>query len=337
MKKYILIFGVMAAFNANADTSGYCGPKDENGNFSSSCTYVYNAEDKTLTISGTGQMADVESPWGVIPVPRTYMPWRSLDYETGVINEGITTISNNAFTDSNVKNVQLPESMTSIGEGAFHQSKLENINLPNSITEIGAFALSNILSFSSVTLPENLTSLTERVLYANPSMTSIAIPESVTNIDPQAFAYLDGHGGSPLTEVYCSKAQEKQCETALAYRGGDNIDMIVYDTEDGVYQLNGINYASAANMSQGGESCGTDIDVCKAQVLKIRGACSDINSDCAAFVASAKAGRLLKVGSKTYSSLDALMKGNYDRRRIYTIEEANFVAGEKNRVSIRYR
>ena len=48
-------------------------------------------------------------------------------------------------------------------------------------------------------------------------------------------------------------------------------------------------------------------------------------------------GYLLKVGSKTYQNINALLRGDYDRRRIYTIEEANFVAGDKNRVSIKYR
>ena len=43
----------------------------------------------------------------------------------------------------------------------------------------------------------------------------------------------------------------------------------------------------------------------------------------------------IKVGSKTYNSFDELPQ--YTLRRIYTIEEANAVAGDKNRVSIRYR
>ena len=72
-------------------------------------------------------------------------------------------------------------------------------------------------------------------------------------------------------------------------------------------------------------------------VLQNKGLCSDLTGDCKAFVDTAKAGQMLKIGSKTYQSINDLLKGNYDKRRIYTIEEANFVAGKVNRVSIKYR
>jgi len=38
-----------------------------------------------------------------------------------------------------------------------------------------------------------------------------------------------------------------------------------------------------------------------------------------------------------YQSINDLLKGNYDVRRIYTIDEANRVAGKVNSVKIRYR
>ncbi len=43
------------------------------------------------------------------------------------------------------------------------------------------------------------------------------------------------------------------------------------------------------------------------------------------------------IGHKSYASIEDMNKGNYIKKRIYTIEEANRVAGAKNRVSIRYR
>ena len=45
----------------------------------------------------------------------------------------------------------------------------------------------------------------------------------------------------------------------------------------------------------------------------------------------------IKAGGKTYASLDDLASGNHIVKRIYTIDEANAVAGKKNRVSIKYR
>jgi len=45
----------------------------------------------------------------------------------------------------------------------------------------------------------------------------------------------------------------------------------------------------------------------------------------------------IKAGGKTYASLDDLASGNYIPKRIYTIDEANAVAGKVNSVKIRYR
>ena len=43
------------------------------------------------------------------------------------------------------------------------------------------------------------------------------------------------------------------------------------------------------------------------------------------------------MNGKFYTSLSDWAKDNYIKKRIYTIDEANAVAGEKNRVSIKYR
>ncbi len=45
----------------------------------------------------------------------------------------------------------------------------------------------------------------------------------------------------------------------------------------------------------------------------------------------------IKAGGKFYASLDDLASGNYIPKRIYTIDEANAVAGKTNTFSIRYR
>ena len=45
----------------------------------------------------------------------------------------------------------------------------------------------------------------------------------------------------------------------------------------------------------------------------------------------------IKADAKTYASLDDLASGNHIVKRIYTIDEANEVAGKVNSVKIRYR
>ena len=220
----ILTVGVTLSARVLAET-GNCGPKDANGNYTDNCTYIYDEVNKTLTISGEGKMAD----FGYLnDVPRGDTPWRYLDYETLTIDEGITSIGNNAFIDSKVKTAHLPDSLVSIGSTSFHQSRLQDINIPPHVTKIGAYALS-INSLSSITLPEGLKEITPFMLYYT-GITSLVIPSSVTSIDPQAFAYLDGSLPAPLTQIYCSEEQMAQCEAAVAYRG-DNIQIKTYQSD----------------------------------------------------------------------------------------------------------
>ena len=69
-------------------------------------------------------------------------------------------------------------------------------------------------------------------------------------------------------------------------------------------------------------------------ILEAKGICQ--GAACDTFIQS-DGNYMLKYNGKTYQSINDLLKGNYDKRRIYTVEEANFVAGDRNTVTIRYR
>lgn len=98
------------------------------------------SEDGTLTISGTGKMADY-----------TYdnnndssdCPWQPVRYaiQKVVIENGVTYIGSNAFAyNINVTSIAIPRSVTSIGAGAFTGCySLEEITIPT-VTKIGAGA-----------------------------------------------------------------------------------------------------------------------------------------------------------------------------------------------------
>ena len=60
------------------------------------------------------------------------------DEETVEIPFGIKVIGQNAFSNSNVKSVVIPNSVTTIASNAFIQCKqLEKIDIPDSIEDIG--------------------------------------------------------------------------------------------------------------------------------------------------------------------------------------------------------
>jgi hypothetical protein len=69
------------------DSNGTCGPSGEEG----SVVCLYDENTLTLTISGTGPMADFTG---------TNMPWRSLrnNIATVTITDGVTSIGNYAFS-----------------------------------------------------------------------------------------------------------------------------------------------------------------------------------------------------------------------------------------------
>lgn len=100
-----------------AATSGTCGKN---------VTWSYSTSSRTLAISGSGEMDDFTSP-----------PW-STSVRNVKINEGVTSIGNNAFTQmSELTSVTIPSTVTRIGNNAFaYCTSLASITIPASVTKI---------------------------------------------------------------------------------------------------------------------------------------------------------------------------------------------------------
>ena len=128
--------------------SGTCGADGDN------LTWTLCTTDSTLTISGTGAMADF--------VADADCPW--YQYRTQIytinIDEGVTTIGAKAFVFSRISSITIPNSVTSIGRYAFcYSNYLEEIVLPEGLISIGdhAFYYGNVLK--TVHIPSSVTSL----------------------------------------------------------------------------------------------------------------------------------------------------------------------------------
>lgn len=139
---------------------------------------------------------------------------------TVTIGEGVKTIGESAFYNSNVSTLRLPstleriensafygcvrlaalselvlpENLTYIGQTAFAKGTFSSVSIPDGVTEIGVGAFDGCKNLQSVTLPSGLTEIPEDAFYQT-ALYEVDIPEGVTKIGEYAFA------GSDLSRV----------------------------------------------------------------------------------------------------------------------------------------
>ena len=349
MKRTVFILSALISFNvyAECDEAGYfdCGTTGD-------VKWYVSEDQKTLTISGngkTGSYAEEINPYydgvEVLAYARTTAPYK--EYTSTVTNievkEGVTDLGKAVFEGfDQVTNVSLPNGLNSIGWDCFNRTyRLENIDFPSSLTSIGESAFWGS-GLKSVTIPSTITTIEEGTFDVNTNLTDVYIPDSVTSIGNVAFAYtsdqlklvIPDSVTSIADNAFLSSAATIYCASSspCADKGSENI--VSYEKQGGVYILDGKYYYSGSDMVNTTNECQKALGECKRDVLEAKGICQ--GSACDTFIQS-DGNYMLKYNGKTYQSINDLLKGNYDKRRIYTIEEANFVAGDKNRVSIKYR
>ncbi len=182
IQKYVSIDGSCsiesvssAPVNFLEESAGSCG---------NNVTWTLSLSNGTLTISGTGAMADYSS--------YTDVPW--YDYRSSiksiVINDGVTSIGDYAFYDcSSLTSVTIPNSVTSIGEQAFCECySLTSITIPNSVTSIGNYAFYGCSSLTSITIPNSVTSIGNYAFKGCARLGKISLGKGLETIGTNAFA-----------------------------------------------------------------------------------------------------------------------------------------------------
>ena len=181
---------------------------DVSANGYGSVTAKWTLKDRTLRISGTGEMKD----WKYYSREN----WHNTQYmnvieKIIIVNEvtsigryafsgcsslksinipsSVTSIENGAFEGcSNLESIEIPESVTSIGYSAFREcSSLKDITIPEGVTSIGSYAFNECSSLKSINIPSSVTSIGEYAFYRCSSLESITIPSSVTSIENRTF------------------------------------------------------------------------------------------------------------------------------------------------------
>lgn len=217
----VILLAICAAFMlgmpAKAEENvvgGYCGGEGDGTNLS----WSFDSKTGIMTISGKGAMAE--------PVPWADM---SLEVKGLVLEEGLTTISSNAFTQfknsirsakpqltlpstlqsigdnafmgcSFVGSLILPESVHSIGKGAFESCRFSgSLTLPTSLSSIGRRAFMNCGFTGSLTLPDSLQSIGEHVFSGCSFTGSLTLPNSLQSIEYGAFTWCKFTGSLTLS------------------------------------------------------------------------------------------------------------------------------------------
>ena len=157
--------------------------------------YAYDADTKTLTITGTGAIDDYvgmelfggETPFDPAALPAWYQACGH-DAEAIVVGENITEIGDGAFLDfRNVTSVTLPSTLTRIGDIAFmFCESLSAISLPASLTEIGELAFVDT-ALTSIDIPGSVETLAESFAYTT-SLQQVTLHEGLRTMQG-AFAF----------------------------------------------------------------------------------------------------------------------------------------------------
>ena len=198
--------------------SGFCGAESNEKNITWKLTA--NREDAstyTLTISGTGDMANLVTLKKNLTVDQNNQPWASAAHQITklVLNEGITSIGDGAFYDMPLlKSADIPASVKKIGVRAFNwaetmgsltfakESKLKEIGyaafnaiavsdvtIPASVEKIDKQAFGNDGNLTTVLFEQGsaLKEIEENAFFKCGKLTKLILPEGLTTIGNRAF------------------------------------------------------------------------------------------------------------------------------------------------------
>ena len=160
IKRVKQLMGIVLAstmvVSGNAVVPNICAyAEEENANVQSG-TYgtniTWTLENETLTISGTGKLTKIDGidfPWA-----------ESDDIKILNINTGITDIGADVFYNvNNLQEVNLPDGLKSIGDWAFANSDIRRLRIPDSVESIGENAFSCNNNCKKIVLSSNLKSV----------------------------------------------------------------------------------------------------------------------------------------------------------------------------------
>lgn len=119
---------------------------------------------------------------------RTLVSYISRAKHVKDIPHWVITIGKQAFMNSNIESIILPDDLFNIEANAFYGCKnLKGIELPNTLEHIGMSAFQDCASLETIRLSDNLQEIDMSVFKGYINLKSITIPNSVRYISDFAF------------------------------------------------------------------------------------------------------------------------------------------------------
>ena len=282
--------------------------------------------------------------------------FEDMGFTKASLPDSVTSIGQRAFIECTLlADINLPDGLISIGKSGLAGTSLTNVVIPDSVEEVGPYAFRVPLGANGISNSAHIESF-------------VVGPGTILDESSLIFIW-DGYGyfhNFDKFKMYCAEGNTS-CEAAfqkvfnMAQNQGDLDDsklisdfLTTYTKDDnGFYQIDDKLYATADLMTHNA-AC-DDAANCQAilnaasqgKPFEVGGkyyatldlfangaACTD-KKNCEDILSSN--GNPFKVGSKIYNSMADFANGNYVKYRIYTIDEANRVAGEVNTIRIKYR
>ena len=136
----------------------------------------------TLTIDGSGEMPDYNTPWS------SYKD----QIKKVTIGSNVETITSKAFYGyANLTTITIPDSIKKIGEDAFYATGYykNSYNWNNQVLYLGKYLINTKPEIKTCNIMSGTKLIADSAFYERNNLTSITIPNTVTSIGDYAFGY----------------------------------------------------------------------------------------------------------------------------------------------------
>lgn len=115
--------------------------------------------------------------------------FKNTNVKNVVIPSSVTTIGSWVFQDcGSLKSVVLPNSITSMGYAVFMHSSIEDVNIPTGIREIMSDSFRDCSKLANITIPDNIESIGSNAFRGCIALKRVTIPETISEIGDYAFS-----------------------------------------------------------------------------------------------------------------------------------------------------